>query len=101
MKFGRREFIEKMLLFTGSASLVGCGTNPLHQKQPKEIYQNSQHLKRNPATPSQQLEPEHFILHNPKPLALESIRAGIGMGALTSPIVYSFETTSQVQTNPS
>ena len=86
MKFGRREFIEKMLLFTGSASLVGCATE---SNSPQPVKLNTTHSPLpTPEEPSNPLlkglNLDHFRLHNPKPLALESIRAGIGMGALTA-----------------
>ena len=87
MKFGRREFIEKMLLFTGSASLVGCATEstspePAKLETPSTPTPPSIEEPSNPLLKGLNLD--NFILHNPKPLALESIRAGIGMGVLTS-----------------
>ncbi len=92
MKFGRREFLEKLLLVTGSAAVVGCGkqkSSPSNQDQQSESSQSPDTSVAKLPEPIENpllkgLDLDNFVLHNPKPLALESIREGIGMGAITA-----------------
>lgn len=94
MKVGRRAFLEKLLVISSSTALVGCSDTDAPKSQqenttpsptpslPSESLQKSLTSQSNPLLKG--LDLDNFILHNPKPLALESIRAGIGMGAITA-----------------
>ncbi len=91
MKVGRRAFLEKLLLATGSAAIVGCGdqseipstaTTDQTADKSSTSSNNNAVAEENPLLKG--LDLDNFVLHNPKPLALEAIREGVGMGALTA-----------------
>ena len=94
MKVGRRAFLEKLLVITGSSALVGCSDKDSPQPQQDNTTStptSPQTVDTQSASPTTESNPllkgldlNNFVLHNPKPLALESIRAGIGMGAITA-----------------
>ena len=92
MKVGRRDFLEKLLLVTGSAAVVGCSQNePQHSENKPAEPPEQQHPNATVKSTAEEipsllsgLDLDNFVLHNPKPLALESIREGIGMGAITA-----------------
>ena len=82
----RRAFIQKALLATGGAALQACQTEPSYPPQSKP-QRNSTELP--PSKPSSTplpdgLREENFHLHNPTPLALESLRNKVGMSPITS-----------------
>ena len=91
MNFRRREFLEKLFLITGSVAVVGCSETSKSTPQiTDEPPNNPKPLKTSPPPVKEEnpllkgLNLDNFVLHNSKPLALESIRTGIGMGALTA-----------------
>ena len=80
-KNNRRSFIQNALLVTGGVALNACQTEKGEQpSKPKkdDIAQPS------PSPLPDGLNQENFVLHNPKPLALESLRDKIGMSPITS-----------------
>ena len=73
----RRAFIKKALFVTGGVALQSCQT-----QAPQEILPEAPKPKPTPLPDG--LNQEHFQLHNPKPLALESLRDKVGMSPITS-----------------
>lgn len=80
----RRAFLENAIFFTGSIALHGCGSDT-----PKKLKTDT--LAKDTPIPSPISSPlpdglseDHFQLHNPQPLALESKREMIGMSPITS-----------------
>ena len=87
MKNNRRAFLEKALLITGGAVVSACSSNP---KEPLPCIEPKEPRK-DPSIPTpvtsslpDGLYETFFALHNPKPLALESLRSSIGMSPITS-----------------
>ena len=84
MKGSRRDFLEKTLTLTGVAALTACQNHTPSAPTPAKTESPSPPKAEEANQLLDGLDPKNFIVHNPKPLALESLRSSIGMGALTA-----------------
>ncbi|MGC6509320.1 MAG: molybdopterin-dependent oxidoreductase [Myxococcota bacterium] len=84
MSGNRRAFLENTFAIAGAAALTGCKSTPPEPTAPMPEPEPAPAKPEETDTLLDGLDPENFILHNPKPLALESLRHSIGMGAITA-----------------
>ena len=80
MSGNRRAFLEKTLAIAGAAALTACKSTPPEPIAPMSEPEPAPSTPEETDTLLDGLDPAHFILHNPKPLALKSLRHSIGMG---------------------
>lgn len=83
MKENRRAFLEKALLITGGTVISACTQEPIPCVAPPKPTNEPLPTPATSPLPDG-LDETLFALHNPKPLALESLRHTIGMSPITS-----------------